>query len=415
MRILDILVTVVTILPTVFSVRILLPETLCKTGTQRCHDNNVEECDPLGNYVPIQACSDTEFCTIDAHDPNTPGQCTEQDCVVEPCLRSSHRAIARAPFINDMPPTRSPSKNLESRSYISKGTPSVFEHCITAGEWRCSGKQVEMCSTENAWVKIESCSDTEECRVEYNDARCQLIVASTLLILRSPTGIPEWCRTGESRCLGNVLQLCEQNSWKPTMCPNPSKCVKRDDVAQCWVELPFPSVVPELCVPGDRKCDSDAYALQLCGKDGVYHTEKKCTTPGDCKTDRPGQAHCGTGSIDPPKFERQTNSTQCTHGDYACDTHRRFMFVCINGAWQEPIQCHRAGACQPVGPTPEYPKGNMDCIGFPKYLYPDNRVCETVSSCEFMRYMYCSAVSALFIYFLTVSFLQWQTEGKFAL
>lgn len=168
-------------------------------------------------------------------------------------------------------------------------------------------------------------------------------------------------------------------------------------------------------MPGDRKCDSDAYALQLCGKDGVYHTKKKCTTLGDCKTDRLGQAHCGTGSMDPPKFERHANSTQCIHGDYSCDTHRRFMFVCINGIWQEPIQCHRAGACQPVGPTPEYPKGNIDCIGFPKYLYPDNRVCETVSSCEFMRYMYCSAVSALFIYFLTVSFLQWQTEGKFAL
>jgi hypothetical protein len=152
--------------------------------------------------------------------------------------------------------------------------------------------------------------------------------------------------------------------------------------------------VPEPCTPGDRKCDSNTYALKLCGEDGIYRTERKCATYGDCITDSPGKAQCQTGSAVPQKFKRQEDPPQCTHGDWACDTHRRFMYECAkNDTWLEPTQCSRAGACQPEEPTTSFPKGRAVCAGFPQYLYPDDRVCETVKSCEFMLYMYCSAVS----------------------
>ncbi|KAI4941665.1 hypothetical protein J4E91_010539 [Alternaria rosae] len=62
---------------------------------------------------------------------------------------------------------------------------------------------------------------------------------------------------------------------------------------------------------------------------------------------------------------------ECTYGDWACDTHQRFMYKCAkNGTWSEPYQCSRAGGCQPEGPTSAFPEGRMTCAGFPKYLYP---------------------------------------------
>jgi hypothetical protein len=415
MRVNKNLVTLFTVLPAVFSTSIPTPRDLFKLGTQRCYDNDLEECSVDRKHEPSQESIPTEICDNIGEE-----RCLGNEWRLECSIDHRWKAVEECPVpgvcgallnktfcsAESLPPTLPsplspagrPLKSVDSRSLTSQGAPDALKHCDTVGEMRCSGKHVEECNTEYSWFSMERCDDAEECRQKEYHADCHPIAISIRPILPSLTVIAEWCRTGESRCLGDVLQDCEKNKWKSTMCPKASKCVKHDHTVQCWVQPPSHSTVPEPCTPGDRKCDSNAYALMLCGKDETYHIEKKCTTPGDCMTDGPGQAHCQTGSMDPPKFKRETNGTHCTHGDYACDTHRRFMFQCDrNGTWRGPYQCNRAGACQPEAPSLQYPEGAINCVGSPKYLYPDNRVCETVKSCEFMLYKYCSAVSTFFL------------------
>jgi hypothetical protein len=56
-------------------------EMLCKLGTQRCHNNNLEECGGQGNYFLVQAYAANEYCTIDTKHPNALGEWHPQDCI----------------------------------------------------------------------------------------------------------------------------------------------------------------------------------------------------------------------------------------------------------------------------------------------------------------------------------------------
>jgi hypothetical protein len=71
-------------LPLVFSASVPLPEKLCKLGSQRCHNNNREECGDHGNYFLVQAYAANNYCTIDTRNQNAHGQCIPQDCIQPP-------------------------------------------------------------------------------------------------------------------------------------------------------------------------------------------------------------------------------------------------------------------------------------------------------------------------------------------
>jgi hypothetical protein len=351
------------------SSRVPPPEMMCKLGTQRCYNNKFEECGGHGNYFLVQACAANEYCTIDAAHPNALGQCIPQDCIQPPCTEKVKRW---------------------------RGTPDALEQYPKVGEQRCKEKQIQECGIERSWINTKRCNASEKCVEKDGHAHCATI--STPNVPGGPCP-----KVGLQRCVGSQIQECGiERSWINTqLCDLAPKCVEQDGHAHCEIfstpARPAPTTsVPEPCTPGDRMCSKDAYTLYLCGEDNIFHTEKKCLTPGDCKTDGPGQAHCERGGTAPPNIRSLTNGTECTRGDYACDRNRRFMFECNNqGKWIKPYQCSRAGACQPINSTVEYPAGRLYCEGFPKFLYPegDNRICETISSCEFMRYKYCMGVS----------------------
>jgi hypothetical protein len=119
----------------------------------------LEECNIHGNYVLFQACSGTEFCTIDVHDPTSPGQCTEQDCFVEPCQRSSKQIIARAPFVG------------RSDEPLQENLPT--EICDNIGEERCLGNEWRLeCSIEHRWKAFEECPEPGRCGAHENKTFC---------------------------------------------------------------------------------------------------------------------------------------------------------------------------------------------------------------------------------------------------
>ncbi|KAF1838913.1 hypothetical protein BDW02DRAFT_626740 [Decorospora gaudefroyi] len=97
------------------------PEDLCKLGTQRCHNNQIQECNTHGSYKLVQKCTWAEFCTIDVNGPNARGQCLPQDCIQGPCSTTpTHKPVPRAPLQAKCEPNRTREKN-----------------CIQPGSGRC--------------------------------------------------------------------------------------------------------------------------------------------------------------------------------------------------------------------------------------------------------------------------------------
>ncbi|KAI4910082.1 hypothetical protein J4E90_007512 [Alternaria incomplexa] len=420
MRVNKILVALSAILPVALSASIPSPEGPCQPDTRMCRENGLLQCNYQGEWNLVRACGNTAVCTIDVDDPDDRGSCLETSCDnigEERCLGNEWRLECNnehqwkvveacpVPGVCNalMNKTSCATKNLPP-TYPGPPTPPQPEPCQTVEEVRCSKwssglHYIESCNYDQFWIARTTCGPQDFCmywvpgkKVVSGKVKCISMAGipptvpppksldSRSWISQGTPDAHKYCDTGTSRCSGNKRQECVDNVWKSTMCPKTSECVRHDDVVQCWMKPPTPPTVPEPCTPGDRKCDSDAYALMICGDNEMWHTEKKCTTYGDCITDSPGQAHCETGGVGPSNVQRQTNSTECAYGDWACDTHQRFMYKCAkNGTWSVPYQCSRAGGCQPEGPTDAFPKGRMTCAGFP--------------NCEYMMYLYPTAGS----------------------
>ncbi|KAF2846624.1 hypothetical protein T440DRAFT_541018 [Plenodomus tracheiphilus IPT5] len=82
------------------------------------------------------------------------------------------------------------------------------------------------------------------------------------------------------------------------------------------------------------------------------------------------------------------NDGPCTPNSRACDSERRFLFICgDDGHWDEGRQCNRTNGCKVQG------EDGLTCAGHPHFYYDDDRICERRRSCELIIYQYCLAVS----------------------
>ncbi|KAF1940044.1 hypothetical protein EJ02DRAFT_456393 [Clathrospora elynae] len=283
---------------------------------------------------------------------------------------------------------------------------STNKFCPVVGKSRCGRDYahgrgwVDHCGPDHQWGYIRDCPHDQMCMQDRENgidtADCYWVKEKKPPASRSvPNGRAQCDTVGEQRCHGIHIQECViEHAWvNKEVCDSNASCKEQDSHARCENNSTPPSApqsIPEQCTPGDRTCGPSNYALYLCGADKTFYMEKKCLTLGDCKIDSPGHAHCERGGTAPPSTKR--DDTQCTPGEYACDSNRRFVFTCnANHRWSDAHQCNRAGGCQAIESDETFPKGKLGCAGSPQYLYNDGRICETVASCELMRYMYCSA------------------------
>jgi hypothetical protein len=118
----------------------------------------------------------------------------------------------------------------------------------------------------------------------------------------------------------------------------------------------------------------------------------KCASPGDCKIDGRGKAHCERGGMAPPRPKREQpqpeQMQECKPDETACDSEARFAFQCQqNGTWGDAWQCFGPGWCRHV--EKEHRKR---CVGWPTFAHFDG--CE--DGCEF-NYSSCGGVSTFFM------------------
>ena len=311
MRVLELISVLAATFSVVVSSSFPPPHGMCRQGTERCHNNALEQCNDHGEFKLVQQCTEREVCAIlDTNNHVLPG-CS---------------------------PIPAPSTLRPVPTKRSDNLPAT-ETCANVDKQRCTtrGHQtlIEKCSQNHEWVVEKACPKSGTC-IEYNG----------------------WA-------------LCSGGGTPPPPLPTP--------------------LAPEPCPPGDRTCDSSYYTLLKCGEDKLFHAEKKCMTPTDCKIDGPGQAHCERGGIDPPKAKRL--EPVCKAGDRACDHEGWHVFDCDkDGQWQLYEQCAFEGACR-YNDVPGQPRAVCGTNIPPSFNEgcPESRY----MVCEIGVYAYCAAVSYL--------------------
>ncbi|KAF1850417.1 uncharacterized protein K460DRAFT_422869 [Cucurbitaria berberidis CBS 394.84] len=291
MRLLKFISLLVATVPVIVSFTIPPPDGLCREGAQRCHKNDLEECNAQGQFKLMQACTKHQVCTI--------SKTGTHDRVG--CLSSQPTSI---------PGPVTPTKRSESIPAPEMCHDVDQQRCITHGD----GKGIEKCSKKHQWVMEKVCQTPGSC-IEHDG---QAVCSSTRPV--SPRGhIPETCvTTGSKRCNGITIEECDvEHRWiSKEVCYKTGRCEQQKGDAYCRPRF-FPPMALEPCTSGERTCDTNAYILMKCGDDHIYTIEKKCTTPGDCKIDGPGQAHCKQGGIDPPMAKH--DELVCKSNGLACE------------------------------------------------------------------------------------------------
>ncbi|KAH3944398.1 hypothetical protein HBH53_160160 [Parastagonospora nodorum] len=275
------------------------------------------------------------------------------------------------------------------------------ESCDRPGLERCmydTPIRTQSC-TNGTWTDKKICPANTICWADNDGDETAECVPSPGLPPQAMNARPktESCdRLGLERCMYDTpvrTQSCTNGTWTDKeICPEMTVCWADNDGTEAAECLPKPGLPPyvrsaslsarsdwptEPCRPGHFNCDSDRYSLLLCRADKKWHFSKKCLTPGDCMVDGPGQAHCESGEMDPPKAKR----SECNSGDRACDKDRRFLFTCNDsGNWDEAFQCFREGYCRPDATSP------LTCAGWPLFDGNDG-ACK--SACEGLYYLYC--------------------------
>jgi hypothetical protein len=277
------------------------------------------------------------------------------------------------------------------------------------GAHRCDSNSLQVCPVEGIWATITECTSTEFCFThDYfpNGGGClpnpYKAPVSSNPVSSAPVSTPnrEHCdQPNTSRCAFSPprIQTCAVGSWRDVqICDPGSTCWADDDLlpgprrAAC-ARLPEtkPAKQPEsnddCTTPGFQTCDPNLYTLLTCSAERKWKTASKCLTPGDCKIDGTAQAHCEHGGMDPP---RRRDVDACNPGDQACDSERRFFFLCdAQGSWYTE-QCFAPGYCRGEW------EDELTCAGFPMYGGDDG---ECNAHCESMDYLYCIGVSLCFL------------------
>jgi hypothetical protein len=275
---------------------------------------------------------------------------------------------------------------------------SNTKQCSSTNEHRCDTNTnantttLQICGGQGYWQDVKACSKFERCQVNDSIAngadcipvfdngspQCAKSTHSCHENLIKKTVYVEACtQVNTERCAHRPdrIQKCQAQytgglGWVDmTYCKPLSSCVEStsgsNKTTRCVprssstsVPAPEATYPPEPCKIGDFNCSSDFYSLLLCNNSRKWQTSKKCYTPGDCKIDGPGKAHCERGGIDPPRLSRR-NAT-CKVGDYACATDLTTLAICnANQQWVASKKCANPGDCRVDGP------GKAHCAATP--------------------------------------------------
>ncbi|KAH7084459.1 hypothetical protein FB567DRAFT_83023 [Paraphoma chrysanthemicola] len=312
----------------------------CKANSHRCFNNNIQDCVLREHWATREACKSGTIC--------------EENCD----LRGNCNPYCKTPT--------PPSDDNRNKCPVSAT--------------RCNANKIQTCNDDKAWIDKETCATGTICTENCSRSGCVPFCRSK----SNPNARFPECEPGLQKCdvTFTRLFLCNKDrAWNTDIiCDTDSTCVNdAPGKAHCEKQdktyTPPPNLARNLyqiCKPGELSCSEDGYRLIVCNEDGQWETKKKCATPGDCKIDSPGVAHCQRGGIDPPKFKRQEHAL-CTPGELSCSEDGYRLIICNNSQWETKKKCATPGDCKIDGPgTAHCQRGDID----PPKLTRDESVAE---------------------------------------
>lgn len=181
------------------------------------------------------------------------------------------------------------------------GCSSGSHSICTSGQSRCIGQLVEVCR-DNTWQVSEDCALSGKiCQLEADQAVCRQ---------------PVECQEGEQRCQQNRAEKCSGGAWQLLEdCALSEKSCQIDAVNK----TAFCKAAAD-CQAGQSRCLENV--VELC-QDGVWQTVQDCAQQGRICRQSGDSAEC----IEPP----------CTEGSTICQG--KLLLSCSGGQWQVLQDC----------------------------------------------------------------------------
>lgn len=235
-----------------------------------------------------------------------------------------------------------PSRKFGTASRVLAASAALCSLALTAceencnnGQTKCDGNAIYECK-DNSWTLKEKCEGEldPECRVYDNQAEC---VPTRTSGVAMP---PEECENGEYKCEDNAAYVCEDSMWSKLNNCNDipgASCKMLDNKAQC-ILLEVSGEPKYECEAGSYKCEDNI--VVVCD-DGQWVKNEDCNDiPGaSCEMlDNKAQCiHPITGGVPPMQ--------ECKEGESKCEDN--VAIVCEDGKWNiEDCSAYPDSVCE---------------------------------------------------------------------
>lgn len=273
-------------------------------GGERCNGTRIEDCseddDGCWNWQERVDCRDSDE-TCD--DSSGSAECVEETCddecdvldetqcnatVIEVCQLDDEGCMVWGELVD----CADTDEFCSEASGDAECTDSCEDSCDEEGDSRCEGNVIESCEVGAGgcleWISGEDCEDSGLfCDASSGDALCT-------------DSCEDSCPSnGMSRCLGNVVQLCEMGGGGCLAWTEQVDCADRGLTCGVNADGEAFCFCVDLCDPGESQCDGDT--VQECRSvDGcwVWEDVADCSSLGLPCDESSGTAECLSGSGD---------------------------------------------------------------------------------------------------------------------
>ena len=232
-----------------------------------------------------------------------------------------------------------PSRKFGTASRVIAASAALCSLALTAceedcnnGQTKCDGNAIYECK-DNSWTLKEKCEGEldPECRMYDNQAECVPTRTAGVVLP------PEECTNGEYKCEGNAAYVCEDSMWSKLNDCNDipdASCKMLDNKAQC-ILLEVSGEPKYDCEAGSYKCEDNI--VVVCD-DGQWVKNEDCNDiPGASCEMIDNKAQCLVREVEGDMMP------DCMYGESKCENNA--VYVCDGGIWSLSEECKGITEC----------------------------------------------------------------------